>query len=67
MQPMIGSMIRPMMPTHDEVYDKIIAFCIEPHSKSEIAEHCGYRNTKDFTKKIYASTVKCWNSQDDTT
>ena len=53
--------------THDEVYDKIIAFCIEPHSKSEIAEHCGYRNTKNFTKKIYASTVKCWNSQDDTT
>lgn len=53
--------------THDEVYDKIIVFCIEPHSKSEIAEHCGYRNTKDFTKKIYASTVKCWNSQDDTT
>lgn len=37
--------------THDEVYDKIIAFCIEPHSKSEIAEHCGYRNTKNFTKK----------------
>lgn len=37
--------------THDEVYDKIIAFCIEPHSKSKITEHCGYRNTKNFTKK----------------
>ena len=32
-------------------HDKILAFCIEPHSKLEIAEHCGYKNTKNFTQK----------------
>ena len=36
---------------HDATHDKILAFCIEPHSKLEIAEHCGYKNTKNFTQK----------------
>ena len=35
--------------THDATHDKILAFCIEPHSKLEIAEHCGYKNTKNFS------------------
>ncbi|WP_334301164.1 Fic family protein [Blautia glucerasea] len=29
----------------------ILAFCSLPHSKAEIAEHCGYKSTKNFTKK----------------
>ena len=29
----------------------ILAFCKEPRSKAEIMEHCGYKNTKNFTKK----------------
>ena len=37
--------------TYDATHDKILAFCIEPHSKLEIAEHCGYKNTKNFTQK----------------
>ena len=41
--------------THDAAYInigiKILSFCSEPHSKSEIAEHCGYKNTKNFTQK----------------
>ena len=53
--------------THDKTYDatqvtaqvetqvttsdKILVFCSTPHSKSEIAAHCGYKNTKNFTKK----------------
>ena len=37
--------------THDATHDRILEFCIEPHSKSEIAEHCGYKNTKNFTQK----------------
>ena len=32
-------------------HDKILAFRLEPHSKSEIAEHCGYKSTKHFTQK----------------
>ena len=31
--------------------DQILAFCAEPRSKAEIAEHCGYKNTKGFTKR----------------
>lgn len=32
-------------------HDKILAFRLEPHSKSEIAEHCGYKSAKHFTQK----------------
>jgi len=37
--------------THDKTHDTILAFCVEPLSKAEIAEHCGYKNTKNFTQK----------------
>lgn len=37
--------------THDKTHDAILAFCVEPLSKAEIAEHCGYKNTKNFTQK----------------
>ena len=37
--------------THDKTHDTILAFCVEPLSKAEIAEHCGYKNTKNFTHK----------------
>ena len=37
--------------THDATHDAILAFCVEPLSKAEIAEHCGYKNTKNFTQK----------------
>ena len=37
--------------THDKTHDKILAFCMTPHSKAEIAEHCGYKNTKNFTNR----------------
>ena len=31
--------------------EQILTFCSVPHSKAEIAEHCGYKNTKGFTKR----------------
>ena len=31
--------------------EQILTFCAVPHSKAEIAEHCGYKNTKGFTKR----------------
>lgn len=37
--------------THDKTHDAILAFCVEPLSKAEIAEHCGYKSTKNFTQK----------------
>ena len=37
--------------TQVRLTDQILAFCAEPHSKAEIAEHCGYKNTKGFTKR----------------
>ncbi len=37
--------------THDATHDKILAFCMTPHSKAEIAEYCGYKNTKNFTNR----------------
>ena len=37
--------------THDKTHDAILAFCVEPLSKAEIAEHCGCKSTKNFTQK----------------
>lgn len=36
---------------HNATHDKILAFCMTPHSKAEIAEYCGYKNTKNFTNR----------------
>ena len=49
--PVAVEKVGPQEKTHDATHDKILAFCIEPHSKLEIAEHCGYKNTKNFTQK----------------
>lgn len=35
--------------TQVTIQDKVIAFCSEARSKTEIAEHCGYKSIKHFT------------------
>lgn len=40
--------------THDRTHDAILAFCVEPLSKAEIAEHRGYKNTKISLRNTYA-------------
>lgn len=36
--------------TQVTVQDKILEYCIVPRKKSEIAEYCGFRGIKNFTK-----------------
>ena len=43
--------VRTQDKTQVALSDKILAFCSIPHSKTEIANYCGYKNTKNFTKK----------------
>ena len=45
----IGPQEKPQVKTQVTLTDKILAFCMEPHSKVEIAEHCGYKSVKSFT------------------
>lgn len=47
----IGPCEKTQVKTQVTIYDEILAFCLEPHSKAEIAKHCGYKNTKSFTLK----------------
>lgn len=47
----IGPCEKTQVKTQVTIYDEILAFCLEPHSKAEIAKHCGYKNTKNFTLK----------------
>ena len=47
----IGPYEKTQVKTQVTIYDEILAFCLEPHSKAEIAKHCGYKNTKSFTLK----------------
>lgn len=47
----VGPQEKTQVTTQVTITDKILAFCHEPHSKVEIAEHCGYKNTKNFTQK----------------
>ena len=47
----VETQVRTQVETQVTIEDKILAFCYEePHSKTEIAEYCGYKNTKSFTK-----------------
>ena len=33
------------------VRNKIVEYCMEPHRKSDIANYCGYKDERYFTKK----------------
>ena len=41
--------VPPKSPPQVTPQDKIVAFCAEPRSKAEIANHCGFKDTKYFT------------------
>ena len=43
--------VRTQVETQVTLTEQILTFCSVPHSKAEIAEHCGYKNTKSFTKR----------------
>ena len=49
--PQDETQVRTQVGTQVTLTDQILAFCAEPRSKAEIAEHCGYKNTKGFTKR----------------
>ena len=39
----------PQVTPQDTPQDKIIAYCMEPRSKAEIAKFCGFKDIKHFT------------------
>lgn len=47
----VEAQVRTQVETQVTLAEQILAFCSVPHSKAEIAEHCGYKNTKGFTKR----------------
>ena len=47
----VKTQVETQVETQVTIHDMIIDFCLTPHSKAEIAEHCGYKNTKNFTQK----------------
>ena len=49
--PIAVEKVGPPNGTQVALTERILTFCSVPHSKTEIAEHCGYKNTKGFTKR----------------
>ena len=47
----VETQVRTQVETQVTLANQILAFCAAPRSKAEIAEHCGYKNTKGFTKR----------------
>ena len=47
--PQVTLQVTPQVTPQVTLQDKIVAFCAEPRSKSEIANHCGFKDTKYFT------------------
>lgn len=43
--------VKTQVKTQVTTFDEILVFCSIPHSKAEIADYCGYKNNKNFTKK----------------
>lgn len=46
----VGPKICPQDKHQDEIYAAILEFCVEPRSKVEILEYCGYKNARKFTQ-----------------
>lgn len=46
----VETQVRTQVATQVTTQVAILAFCKEPRSKAEIMEHCGYKNTKNFTQ-----------------
>lgn len=46
----VKTQVRTQVKTQVKTQVTILAFCNIPRSKAEIAAHCGYKNTKSFTK-----------------
>jgi len=42
---------------YDTPYDKILAFCREPRSKTEIMKYCKYKDAKNFVRKYLRSLL----------
>ena len=49
--PIAVEKVGPPNGTQVALTEQILTFCSVPHSKTEIAEHCRYKNTKGFTKR----------------
>ena len=43
--------VKTQVKTQVTTFDEILVFCSTPHSKAEIADYCGYKNNKNFTKE----------------
>ena len=43
--------VKTQVKTQVTTFDEFLVFCSTPHSKAEIADYCGYKNNKNFTKK----------------
>ena len=46
----VRTQVRTQVATQLTTQVAILAFCKEPRSKAKIMEHCGYKNTKNFTQ-----------------
>lgn len=46
----VGPQKTTQVTTQVATQELILAFCEEPHSKTEIMEYCGYKNAKNFTQ-----------------
>lgn len=44
--------------TQVSTQDKILDFCIEPHTKAEIAEYCGFKSIKSFSQHHLAPLLE---------
>lgn len=38
--------------------DKIVAFCMTPRKRAEIAEYCGYKDVKHFTQNYLRPLIE---------
>ena len=47
----VKTQVKTQVEIQGSTFNKIVTFCLTPHSKIEIAEFCGYKSTKSFTNK----------------
>lgn len=50
--------VPPQVTPQDEMMQKILDFCSEPHSKKEILEHCNLKDSKSFTERYLTPLIE---------
>ena len=56
--PQVAPQVTPQVTPQVAVQEKILAYCVTPHSKKEIMEFCGYKDNRSFRQRYLRPLIE---------